>query len=120
MDTHRRRSSHNSQSAAAVTNAASISVGDHNNDHNNLSYESARQSTPSPNGIYSGVDLARLAAVGQQQQQHLAAVAIAAAAAKLPADDDKHHSGILNNFSNNNFKEKLLYRVYPGIGQRVA
>ena len=70
MDTHRRRSSHNGQGGSANANLANAGNVDHND-----SYESPT------NDIYSGVDLARLAAVGQQQQQ-LAAVALAAAAAK--------------------------------------
>ena len=58
MDTHRRRSSHNGQGGSANANLANAGNVDHND-----SYESPT------NDIYSGVDLARLAAVGQQQQQ---------------------------------------------------
>ena len=89
MDTHRRRSSHNGQSANGANGSAASPP---QNNENNHSYETQ---SPSPTGIYSGVDLARLAAGQQQQQQqlqqlqqqqqhHLAAVAIAAAAAKQP------------------------------------
>jgi len=89
MDTHRRRSSHNGQAAAAnanVTNATSVDNSD--------AFE-----TPA-NEIYSGVDLARLAAVGQQQQQQLAAVALAAVAAKqaVGVEHDRELSGEIHNF----------------------
>ena len=87
MDTHRRRSSHNGQSANGANGSAASPP---QNNENNHTYETQ---SPSPTGIYSGVDLARLAAgqqqqqlqqLQQQQQHHLAAVAIAAAAAKQP------------------------------------
>ena len=67
MDTHRRRSSHSSQSAQQA-NAKSLE-----NTENNLAFEPSRKST-SPNEIYSGVDLARLT-TGHQQHQ-LAIVAL--------------------------------------------
>lgn len=69
MDTHRRRSSHNGQSSGSNNTNATASMGD-----NSDAFETAASD------IYSGVDLARLAAAGQQHQ--LAAVAMAAAAAK--------------------------------------
>ena len=72
MDTHRRRSSHNSQAAQPNPKSAETA-------ENHLAYEASQ--SPSPNGIYSGVDLARLTA--GHQQQHLAAVAVKQ---QLPAE----------------------------------
>ena len=84
MDTHRRRSSHNGQSSNAANASASLV-------DNGDAFETAASD------IYSGVDLARLAAAGQQHQ--LAAVAMAAAAAKHSLAEmdslEPHNLGIL-------------------------
>lgn len=64
MDTHRRRSSHNGQ--GQVNNSAGTNPSD--TPESNLSYEPPRQS-PSPNTIYSGVDLANKLQQHQQQMQ---------------------------------------------------
>jgi hypothetical protein len=81
MDTHRRRSSHNGHAAASnAAHASSASAAGDNMD--------AYETSPSPSEIYSGVDLARLAAAGQQQQQ-LAAIVAAATKQAAVANQDK-------------------------------
>ena len=113
MDTHRKRNSTNNNngngnsgpttgslpnSVSAIVAAASAAAGGVTTTNNAVSSSPSQAAT---NGLYSGVDLARLAAQASQQHQLNLNAAAAAAAAQVSLEHqqniDKEASTMLNN-----------------------